>query len=69
MLRQARCGDVRKGTHGVDLGTLYPSVVGMRRWVPVWDAGHMRYVFRPPADVASGLLSLPWGLPLEEWKD
>ena len=41
----------------------------MRRWVPVWDAGDMRYVFRPPADVASGLLSLPWGLPLEEWKE
>src|SRR5580704_18023571 len=58
-----------KGTHGADLGTLCPSVVGMRRWAPVWDAGHMRYVFRPPADVASGLLSLPWGLPLEEWKD
>lgn len=29
----------------------------------------MRYVFRPPADVASGLLGLPWSLPLEEWQD
>lgn len=29
----------------------------------------MRYVFRPPADVASALLSLPWHLPLEEWHD
>jgi len=29
----------------------------------------VRYVFRPPADVASGLLSLPWHLPLEEWRD
>lgn len=29
----------------------------------------MRYVFRPPADVAAGLLSLPWHLPLEEWQD
>jgi hypothetical protein len=29
----------------------------------------MRYVFRPPADVASGLLTLPWHLPLEEWQD
>lgn len=29
----------------------------------------VRYVFRPPADVASGLLSLPWHLPLEEWED
>ncbi|HUB70073.1 MAG TPA: DUF4032 domain-containing protein [Acidimicrobiales bacterium] len=29
----------------------------------------MRYVFRPPADVAAGLLSLPWNLPLEEWQD
>ncbi|HYA44431.1 MAG TPA: DUF4032 domain-containing protein, partial [Acidimicrobiales bacterium] len=29
----------------------------------------MRYVFRPPAEVATGLLSLPWHLPLEEWQD
>jgi hypothetical protein len=29
----------------------------------------MRYVFRPPADIASGLLTLPWHLPLEEWQD
>jgi hypothetical protein len=29
----------------------------------------MRFVFRPPADVAAGLLSLPWALPLEEWQD
>lgn len=29
----------------------------------------MRYVFRPPADVASGLLTLPWHLPLEDWED
>jgi hypothetical protein len=29
----------------------------------------MRYVMRPPADVAAGLLSLPWHLPLEEWQD
>ena len=29
----------------------------------------MRYVFRPPADVAAGLLTLPWQLPLEEWQD
>lgn len=29
----------------------------------------MRYLFRPPAEVASGLLSLPWHLPLEEWDD
>ena len=33
------------------------------------DTGSVRYVFRPPADVASGLLSLPWQLPLEEWQD
>lgn len=31
--------------------------------------GTVRYVFRPPADVAAGLLSLPWHLPLEEWED
>src|SRR5487761_1668555 len=29
----------------------------------------MRYVFRPPADLAGGVLSLPWHLPLEEWED
>ncbi|MFD2091546.1 DUF4032 domain-containing protein [Blastococcus deserti] len=27
----------------------------------------MRFLFRPPADDAAGLLSLPWELPLEEW--
>src|SRR5688572_8889574 len=29
----------------------------------------MRFVFSPPADVAAGLLSLPWHQPLEEWSD
>ena len=29
----------------------------------------MRYIFRPPADVARGLLGLPWRQPLEEWTD
>ena len=29
----------------------------------------MRSVFRPPADVAAGLLTLPWNLPLEDWQD
>jgi hypothetical protein len=27
----------------------------------------MRFLFRPPAADATGLLSLPWGQPLEEW--
>src|SRR3954468_6996514 len=27
----------------------------------------MRYLFRPPAAEAAGLLSLPWDQPLEEW--
>src|SRR3954464_152305 len=27
----------------------------------------MRYLFRPPAAEAAGLLSLPWEQPLEEW--
>ncbi len=27
----------------------------------------MRFLFRPPADEAAGLLSLPWDRPLEEW--
>ena len=27
----------------------------------------MRFLFRPPADEAAGLLALPWHLPLEEW--
>jgi hypothetical protein len=27
------------------------------------------YVFRPPADIASGLMTLPWQLPLDEWQD
>ena len=29
----------------------------------------MRFVFSPPADDASGLLTLPFGEPLEEWED
>ncbi|MHA6625103.1 DUF4032 domain-containing protein [Pseudonocardia sichuanensis] len=29
----------------------------------------MRFIFRPPAEHAAGLLSLPWQEPLEEWQD
>lgn len=29
----------------------------------------MRFIFRPPASQAAGLLSLPWETPLEEWVD
>ncbi len=29
----------------------------------------MRFLFRPPAEHAAGLLSLPWHEPLEEWTD
>ena len=29
----------------------------------------MRFVFSPPAEEASGLLTLPFGEPLEEWRD
>ena len=29
----------------------------------------MRFIFRPPAAHAAGLLSLPWEQPLEEWQD
>jgi len=29
----------------------------------------VRCIFRPPADVAAGLLTLPWQLPLEDWQD
>ena len=29
----------------------------------------MRFLFRPPADEAAGLLALPWEKPLEEWPD
>ena len=29
----------------------------------------MRFVFTPPAGEAAGLLSLPWGEPLESWQD
>jgi hypothetical protein len=29
----------------------------------------VRFVFTPPADAASGMLDLPWHLPLEEWDD
>jgi hypothetical protein len=29
----------------------------------------MRFLFRPPADDAAGLLVLPWHQPLEEWDD
>ncbi|QJY48763.1 DUF4032 domain-containing protein [Pseudonocardia broussonetiae] len=29
----------------------------------------MRFIFRPPAAHAAGLLTLPWATPLEEWDD
>jgi hypothetical protein len=29
----------------------------------------MRFIFRPPAEHAAGLLSLPWEIPLEDWQD
>lgn len=29
----------------------------------------MRFVFSPPADEVSGLLTLPWSDPLEDWRD
>jgi tRNA A-37 threonylcarbamoyl transferase component Bud32 len=29
----------------------------------------MRFVFSPPADVAAGLLTLPWGVALADWDD
>ena len=29
----------------------------------------MRFLFRPPADEAAGLLVLPWETPLEEWPE
>ena len=29
----------------------------------------MRFVFSPPAEEASGLLTLPFGEPLEQWRD
>jgi hypothetical protein len=29
----------------------------------------MRFLFRPPAEEAAGLLALPWDQPLEEWSD
>ena len=29
----------------------------------------MRFLFRPPADEAAGLLVLPWDQPLEDWQD
>jgi hypothetical protein len=29
----------------------------------------VRFIFRPPATQAAGLLSLPWDVPLEEWDD
>ena len=29
----------------------------------------MRFIFTPPADAATGMVDLPWHLPLEEWTD
>jgi hypothetical protein len=29
----------------------------------------VRFVFSPPADHATGLLTLPWSVPLEDWRD
>jgi Domain of unknown function (DUF4032) len=30
---------------------------------------YVRFVFTPPADHASGLLTLPWSVPLAQWRD
>jgi hypothetical protein len=30
---------------------------------------HVRFVFTPPADHAAGLLTLPWSVPLAQWRD
>jgi hypothetical protein len=30
---------------------------------------HVRFVFSPPADHAAGLLTLPWSVPLAQWRD
>ncbi len=27
----------------------------------------MRFIFTPPADAVSGMVDLPWHLPLEDW--
>jgi hypothetical protein len=29
----------------------------------------VRFVFTPPADRAAGLLTLPWSVPLAQWRD
>jgi hypothetical protein len=33
------------------------------------EAVHVRFVFTPPADHAAGLLTLPWSVPLAQWRD
>ena len=33
------------------------------------DTVHVRFVFTPPADHAAGLLTLPWSVPLAQWRD
>jgi hypothetical protein len=35
----------------------------------IGDDVAMRFVFTPPAQAATGLLSLPWDIPLEDWAD
>ena len=33
------------------------------------QTSHVRFVFTPPADHAAGLLTLPWSVPLAQWRD
>jgi tRNA A-37 threonylcarbamoyl transferase component Bud32 len=44
------------------------SIVGTARSGPTsgYSEG-VRFIFRPPAEHASGLLQLPWDTPLEQW--
>src|SRR5690606_13491147 len=49
--------------------TIAPSLLSLCCCPFVQEAELMRFVFAPPAEDTSGLLTLPWREPLETWQD
>ena len=73
----ARAGQVEDIAHAVSFfvsegagfvsGQVLYVAGGPQGMTGALDTGSVRFIFRPPAAHAAGLLTLPWDVPLEEW--